>query len=225
MTMPIIGVGGLKTSGKDAFASVLEKHYGYHRRGMSDVLDEMLKATNPYIRVLPSEPHYGHFEAERVDRGAEFIRYRDLRRRVSYDESKRVQDVRRLLQTIGTEAGRTIIGEDVWTFGAKSSAGAIAKRLQNEGTPVVITGIRYPNELAMIRRLSGIALWIDRPSVTEAHLAAVEAKDPTALHSSENTLTAEDFQAVIYNRGTLEDLEQTAHDAIRYLTVDRGEMA
>lgn len=234
-TYPVIGVGGYKTSGKDEFARFL-KPYGYRLRGMSDILDEMLIATDPFVLISVDGEPAGREALERLRNfytmdTTIITRYSDVRDVMSYEDAKKIREVRRLLQALGTEAGRTLIGPDVWTHGALRSAAQIASANLREGIPTIVTGIRYDNELSMIHGLGGVTVWIDRPEVTTAHGLAILAADPAAVHSSENTLTALDFDYVLTNGGSLDDLRTAAHaladrvyatrDAVNYAkTVD-----
>jgi hypothetical protein len=210
-SLPIVGIGGLKESGKDAFASRLVRAHGYRIRGMSNVLDEMLLAVNPHIVIREGEPAFDIPTGADVEgRTAAVVQYRDLRAYISYDESKKIRDVRERLQGLGTEGGRELIDEQVWVDLAKQSAGRIADRNWDEGYPTVITGIRYPNEWEMIQKRNGVLIWVDRPEITERHRIAQAKGDSTALHSSENTLTADDFDIVITNDHDLEHLYDEA---------------
>lgn len=219
----VIGVGGYKTSGKDAFAQALETHEHFVRRGMSDPLAEWALALNPWIRVdAPNDepgmaagtatgPFYDLIETgwprfPEQPSTTLFMRYEYIAKSFGYDWAKKIPDFRDHLQRNGTEAGRGVIGENVWVDVA---AGRIMGDLAF-GRNVVITGIRYENEISMIRDFGGVAVWVDRPVITKVHEAALACQDPLAQHSSEVTLKAEDFDLVLVNDGTLDDLAAQA---------------
>lgn len=208
--LPIIGVGGYKTSGKDEFARGLVDGLDYHSRGMSDILDEFLLKQDPFILIRKGEPGWDHPSAAFDSSGHVILPYTLVRAEVSYTEAKKIRDVRRLLQSTGTDAGRTLIHEDVWVSKAIRSAGAIATENRADGYATVITGIRYPNELEMIHEFGGVAVWIDRPIITALHEQALASQDPLAQHSSEVTLGADDFDIVLTNDGTINDLHRLA---------------
>src|SRR5271166_5111492 len=67
---------------------------------------------------------------------------------------------REMLQTLGTEWGRTHIGEGVWILLAQ-------EKLLNMGGGMVITDIRFPNEAAWVRRMGGTVVHVlrDVPAV------------------------------------------------------------
>jgi hypothetical protein len=78
---------------------------------------------------------------------------------------------------------------------------------------VVITDVRFPNEMAMIKALGGEVWLIERP-VDEV----VNAAPGDAGHISEQLLTLvgrEAFDRVFDNSGTLEELRQAVRDVIK----------
>lgn len=182
---PLIGLGGKLRAGKDAVGDYLEAKHGYTKLGMSDALNEALLAMNP---LIPGDT-YG-WETE-------YVRYRDLHEAVGYVEAKRNPEVRRLLQALGTEVGREMIDPDVWV----NIAVAKIQALRAQGIPVVITAVRFPNEVEMIRRLGGTTVWIERPERgTEGLTEGIEA------HASETSVNDSMFDIRIWNNGTLEQL-------------------
>lgn len=173
-----VGVGGYATAGKDAFADFLVGE-GFTKTYMSEPLERILLLLDPIV----------YTERDRV------VRYAELHQQVGYERSKQVAEVRRLLQVLGTEVGRDMIGADVWVD-------IMAKSIAHEKN-AVITGIRFPNELAAIRRHGGELVWIDRPGVGAVN-----------THKSDNTLTELDFDLVVHNDGSLEDLHTQAKSLI-----------
>ena len=102
------------------------------------------------------------------------------------EEAKQHPEVRRLLQRLGTEDGRKTIGEDVWV-----------KALLGAGMPtrLAITDVRFPNEGDAIRALGGLVVRVERPGV-----------GPINGHESETALDGYDFDLVVVNDGTLDEL-------------------
>lgn len=68
---------------------------------------------------------------------------------------------RHAMQTLGTEWGRNLIGEDVWTNAWKKRVQA----LLDEGKRVVVDDCRFENELAAVKSLGGHAVLINRPGL------------------------------------------------------------
>lgn len=195
----IIGIGGKLASGKDAISDHLVEKHGWVKLGMSDALAEALYILDPQIETIDQHrvPRrlfgfipLGHKTVEKVG----VVRYSTIFDRLGYVKAKEVPEVRRLLQKLGTEVGRKIISESVWTDIVVRRAKEAAKTAPG----VIITGIRYPNELDMITdELEGELWWVVRPSL---------AKGSNAGHSSENSVHETDFDRTIRNDGTLEDL-------------------
>lgn len=181
----LIGLGGNLRAGKDAFADNLAGNHGFIKMGMSDNLNAALLRLNPII------PVYGEWQSV-----AAYMHYADLHDRVGYVEAKKNSEVRRLLQVLGTEVGREMIGPNVWVDMARRD---IEQHMRN-GRSVVITAVRFPNEIEMIRALGGTTVWIER---------AVEARgasEAVSGHASERSVSADDFEYVIENDGTIAEL-------------------
>jgi hypothetical protein len=178
----IIGVGGLLRSGKDSFADELVEYFGAIKLGMSDPLIDALVTVNPLIPIEDT---------------AETLRLSELIERVGYVKAKEQPEVRSLLQRFGTEWGRKKVSEDFWVDLARER---VLDASFAGGFPVVITGMRFPNELRMITGydVKGETVWINRPGLVAGN------------HPSENSVTSNDFDVVIDNDGDLLDLETKA---------------
>lgn len=185
----VIGLGGLKESGKDAAADHLVAEHGFVKIGMSDPLLEHALIVDPYVPINTYAT--GTYGDGKIASGT-FVRLSRLVAEVGYVEAKRNPEVRRFLQANGTEGGRDFHHENIWTnpVGDRISAAIL------DGRGVVVTGVRFPNELRMVHQFGGRTAWIERPSVRKGEDS----------HESENALTAYDFNTVILNNGTLEDL-------------------
>jgi hypothetical protein len=184
---PIVGVGGNLRSGKDTFADFLVKNHGYTKVFMSEPLAEALYILNPLI--------------------GEDIRYRDRFDglmdnygdwELAYTAIKQIREVRGLLQRLGTDVGRNLIGEDTWVNIAKEKLLTLARA----DKPAVITGIRFPNEFEMIENIDGYSVWVDRPDQEDTRDKSI------SQHASETSVSPEDFRTIILNNGTLEDLDR-----------------
>lgn len=186
----LIGLGGYAYAGKDAFADVLEKNLGWYKTYMSKALRESLEVLNPII------------DMDFYTGSVKITRFKDIVDLLGYEKAKENREVRALLQRMGTEVGRKMFSEDFWLDLCFKDA---VKQLE-AGRNVVITGIRYPNELFAIQSLSGTPVWITRP---ENHVVNE--------HSSDNSLTPEDFDYTFKNEGTLEDLETTVPEFLKSL--------
>ena len=179
------GLGGYAFAGKDALADALVEYEEFNKQFMSAALRQSLITLNPWVS------------------GADGLMYRyaDYEKIVgSYEESKKNPEVRRLLQVMGTEVGRAMFGEDVWVDWLRQ----VVHDLREKGTSVVVTGIRYKNELEWVRSELGVAVWVERPGFS-----------PVNEHSSDNTLGPEDFDITVMNDGSLVDLAEAGSALVR----------
>ena len=211
----IVGVGGLLTSGKDAFADYLVTSWGYTKTFMSHPLHMWMRTENPWIKL---DKPVRCMEGWTLEPG-EFHPYNYIVHQVGYTEAKEQTEIRRALQRIGTECGRKLISENVWAGAMEREIKQLLERGINH---VVVTGIRYENELQMIQRLGGETVWIERPSARASHeekIRSAAASADTATHSSEVSLDAGRFDSVIENDGSLEQLFERAD---RWVNVHRG---
>jgi hypothetical protein len=192
----IIGLCGYATCGKDTAAQGLIDN-GWTRIALADGVREALLALDPVtFEDNTAEPSVVSF-AELASRYSSKIGW--------WDELKKLCDVRRLLQRMGTEAGRNIHGEDCWIKIAK-------RKVDAAPGPVVITDVRFANEAEAIRSWGGKIIRIDRPGV-----------GPVNGHVSEALSFEPDD--VIENDGTIADLQIQLLDAARGLCLSESECA
>ena len=198
----IVGIGGKLASGKDAVSDHLVKKHGWVKMGMSDALADALYVLNPYIPVQSGTRKRVRFlgiplwkSRTKYSSQLGVKPYAELYDSLGYVEVKRVTEVRRLLQKLGTEVGRNMISDSVWTDIMERKV----KELAATGVPgIIVTGIRFPNEIeAISENLGGELWWVSRPSL---------AAGSNAGHASENSVDAADFDLTIHNTGTLDDL-------------------
>lgn len=175
-----MGFTGYVGAGKDAAASILVAEFGFVRIGFADPIKEMLLAIDPIVCAPTPEggEHWGRLSTLVAAHG--------------WDKAKRLPEVRRLLQATGTEAGRGVLGEDVWVEAAMRRAYA-ARYCRSDGRRpgIVFPDVRYPNEAAAVRDRGGRLYRIERPGV-----------GPVNGHSSERPAELA-VDGVIANAGAL----------------------
>lgn len=147
---PWIGLTGRKGAGKDSAALCLLER-GYRRVGFADPVRNALLAVDPWVI----------FDTGRSQRLSDFVR------QMGWDAAKRHPEVRRLLQRVGTEAGRSIHGFDCWIRHAEKTA--------QEFGYVVFTDVRFSNEAEMIRSHGGLIVEIVRPGLPDDDTHCSEA--------------------------------------------------
>ena len=112
-------------------------------------------------------------------------------------KEKRIAEIgvspRQMMQTLGTEWGRSCIHPELWVMVA---AGAVEQQ-RKLGRDVVIDDVRFPNEAEMIRRLGGELWLVDRPGVVYE-----------GEHASEGALADVLPDVVVHNSGSLEHLRE-----------------
>lgn len=201
MASLVLGVLGLKRAGKDAFASRLVSEFGYTRIALADPMRTAMLALDPFVVIE-------HDEVGPLAEAAGFlmpyghIRLSTLVEAVGWEAAKGLREVRRLLQRFGTEAGREIHGEDAWV---NITARAVATV---EG-PVVITDVRFPNEVAYAERV-GMTVRIVRPGLVN-----------DSSHASENSVNDVKTTFTVVNNSDLDHLYEQADRVHFAATIDR----
>ena len=105
---------------------------------------------------------------------------------------------RKLLQTLGVEWGRKCIDENIW-------ANILVERVAHDNLKYVIDDLRFPNEMAALRKLVGAKFWrVDRYGVALNH-----------GHASDGLLDGMQFDAHINNDGSLEQLHKQIDEALK----------
>lgn len=166
----VIGIAGYARSGKDTIGRYLVNRYDYTRVAFADAVRDAVYTLNPLIKT----EELGHVRLQRLveDEG--------------WDAAKvRHDEIRRLLQVMGTEVGRMLFGENVWID--------IAKRKMEGHELVVITDVRFQNEADAIRSWGGQVWRVNRSGV-----------GPVNNHASDALAFESDVQ--IENDGTLDSL-------------------
>lgn len=96
------------------------------------------------------------------------------------------------MQTIGTEWGRKLIGDDLWTRAWQTAVDRVPA-----GVPVVVDDCRFPNEGAAIRSLGGVAIRVERAGAGTASVHESEAYQIPAVCTIENNGTPSDLYAEV----------------------------
>ena len=174
MTAGIIGLSGYARSGKDTVAAILVEQYGYKRIAFADIMKEALYNLNCLVDPL------------------EYKRVKDVVINDDWESAKQYDEIRFLLQNLGTEVGRKLFGENFWVEAAFGDTQPADK--------VVFSDCRFPNEAKIVQANSGSVWRMDRTGVKAAN-----------AHASESALDGWTFDHFIPNAGSLEDLEKWVH--------------
>ena len=172
--MTIIGLSGYAQSGKDAVSMILTE-YGFRRRSFADPIRQALYTLDPMIDSFRS--------------------LREIVDQSGWDTAKSYPETRRLLQQLGTEVGREMLGQSTWLDIA----------LRNLPEKTCFTDVRFVDEADAIRALGGEVWRVNRPGGL-----------PVNGHVSETALDDYDFVKVILNDGSLEDLRSKTLTAMAW---------
>lgn len=188
--MEIIGLSGYARSGKDEAAAVLVKEFGFTRVAFADKLREVLYALNPIVglweardELKPTLKHYNTVQDVIYQYGWD-----------GYKETHYGPEIRRLLQRLGTEAGRETLWDSIWVDAALTG--------HPEDAKLVVTDCRFPNEAQAVVERGGKMVRISRKGV-----------GPANSHASEISLDDWNFDWRIDNDYSLEQY----HTDVRYL--------
>lgn len=148
------------------------------KRSGKDTVYEMIR-----LRVHSKLPNVDIRQYAFADPVREFaVRYFG----VELDPSRK-EEYRFILQGIG-EMIREEVNSTYWVYRT------IRKYEQEFPDVGIITDLRYPNEVDIVKEQGGVVLRVSR------------GQENTDMHPSETSLTDEEFSDIIYNNGTLEEL-------------------
>lgn len=174
--MEIIGLSGFARVGKDEVAQILVNDYGFKRVAFADKLRDVLYQLNPMVGF---DRHASLYVQDVIDHYGWN----------GYKETEYGPEIRRLLQRLGTEAGRQTLWDSIWIDAAFNNV---------DSDKVVVTDARFFNEFDAVRDRGGSIWRIERPGV-----------GPLNSHASEmEAIDYPNFEVVLQNDGTLEDLQR-----------------
>lgn len=190
----IVGFTGTAGSGKDTAAEILVKK-GWVRFGFADVLKNFCASK------LSLDPNL-FFDVELKDK--RFDTLFSLTRRKTLEmittlggSTKDLANIptikvfdtpREILQYIGTDIGRKLIGENVWVDYFQK---------MNKPEKVVVTDIRFPNEVVAVQAMGGIVIKLLRKAAKHKSVK---------LHESESMIESLEVDHEIHNTTTKEYL-------------------
>lgn len=175
----IIGIAGYARSGKDTIADILVERHDFTKIAFADKLREGLYWLNPMVST--GEQMIKDYDPRNV-------RVRWVIDRYSWDNYKETpwgEEIRELLQRLGTEVGRNLLGENIWVEALDWHA----------ADNIVIPDMRFPNEIKAVESRRGFTWRVRRPGV-----------GPANAHSSETALDHWPVNIDITNDGSIEEL-------------------
>ena len=140
----IIGICGFQGSGKDTIADYLQNIYGFKRDSFAATLKDAVAAVFGWDReLLEGRTTESRAWREQVDTWwADRLNMPDLTPRL-------------VLQRWGTEVARKSWHDDTWIA-------SLENKLSRAHNDIVITDVRFPNEIAAVRNAGGIVIRVVR---------------------------------------------------------------
>jgi len=193
----IIGICGFIGSGKDTAADYLVNFHEFRRDSFAATLKDAVAAVFSWDReLLEGRTKAAREWREQVDPWwAERLNMPNL-------------TPRWVLQWWGTEVCRRSFHDDIWIA-------SLEARLRSAKDNIVISDCRFPNEIKAIKNAGGKVIRVIRGADPEWYDVAVETNRgnfnhmSTAypdVHASEWAWVGTDFDAVIDNNSTVDDL-------------------
>lgn len=200
----IIGLVGFIGSGKGTAGELIEQK-GFVR----DSFAKPLKDACSIIFGWPRSMVEGDSEVSRKWREEKDIYWSE---KFGYDFSPRLA-----LQLMGTEAGRDVFHKDLWIISLIN---------RSKGKNVVVTDVRFKNEIDYIQKNGGIVVrikrgedppWYEVLQNTEREGEKEELMNFVGVHRSEWDWVGCEFDYVIENNGTVQDLGKKIDDILTFI--------
>lgn len=214
----IVGFCGLIGSGKDTAADYLVNYHGFRRDSFANSLKDALANIFGWDRtLLEGKTKESRAWRDQVDTWwATRLNMPNLTPRL-------------MLQLWGTEVCRSSFHDDIWIA-------SLENKLRKTTDDVVISDVRFPNEIKAIHNAGGIVIRIKRGDDPEWFGAAESVnRGPVAnptwslsklklqnlnVHASETSWVGGDIDAVISNDSSIDDLFVKVEEIIKNLTLD-----
>jgi hypothetical protein len=203
----IIGFVGLIGSGKDTAADYLVNFHGFRRDSFAATLKDAVSAVFGWDRLmLEGRTAESRAWREQVDTWwAQRLNMPHL-------------TPRWILQHWGTDVLRNHFNDDIWIA-------SLEHKLQRSTDNVVISDVRFPNEIKAIRRAGGYIYWIQRGELPPWYQCALTENTTDEydqwllqdahklmeqswpqVHNSEWAWVGQSFDAVIDNNHSVDEL-------------------
>lgn len=185
----IIGICGLIGSGKGTVSDILVEEHGFKKISFADSLKDAVAAVFSWDRELLE----GDTDVSRMWRETKDTWWAD--RLGIPDLTPRL-----ILQLWGTEVCRTGFHNDIWI--------ASLERKLRSNTNYVIPDTRFPNEVNLIKKISGEIWCVKRgPDPKWFVQYQLGGSPPNHIHSSEWEWARSKFNKTLENDRTLDDLK------------------
>jgi hypothetical protein len=198
----IIGVCGFIGSGKDTVADYLVNFHEFRRESFASTLKDAVASVFGWDRTMLE---------------GRTAQAREWREQVDPWWAARLDmptlTPRWVLQYWGTEVCRRSFHDDIWIA-------SLENKLRLSKDDVVISDCRFPNEIQSIRNVGGKIIWVQRGNLPDwyqtaldanaGHNYAVQALKMQKIHASETAWVGTDFDAILDNNHTIDNLYKQA---------------
>jgi hypothetical protein len=210
----IIGFVGFIGSGKDTAADYLVNTHGFRRDSFANTLKDAVSAVFGWDRVLlEGRTKEAREWREQVDTWwAERLNMPEL-------------TPRWVLQYWGTEVCRNAFHDDIWIA-------SLENKMRKTTDNIVISDVRFPNEIKAIHNAGGIVVRVKRGEDPEWYDAAISVNqgpngnatwslskailNQLKIHASETAWVGGDIDHTVWNNASIDEL----FDQIKNLVVD-----
>lgn len=212
----IIGLLGFAGSGKGTVGEILIEDYGYHQLAFAGSLKDAVSIIFGWDRkLLEGDTEVSRAFREKPDDFWSARFGREITPRI-------------ILQQVGTESLRDVIDQGIWIHSLER------KILQMKDANVVITDVRFPNEIDLIRNLGGKLIRVKRGPEPVWYQTALyqntnemEAWNDERsmqyrypeIHISEWAWIGSQIDGIIHNEGTKNDLRQAVKKCLQVLSI------
>lgn len=189
----IIGISGLIGSGKDTVADYLVNYHEFRRESFASTLKDAVAAVFGWDRtMLEGRTRQSREWREQVDQWwAQRLCIPGL-------------TPRWILQYWGTDVCRNYFHDEIWVA-------SLENKLRQSSDNIVISDVRFPNEVKAIRSNQGLLVCVERGPKPKWYEDALDGVDTMkaywpSVHPSEYSWVTTKFDLVIDNNGTIEQL-------------------
>ena len=203
MKKQIISISGFKGHGKDTVGRILKNKFDFHTTSFAEPLKQMLSVMFGWdLQALEGITSESRSWREQPD---------------PFWSQKlgRPFTPRHAMTHIGTDVIRRKFNNNMW-------CDIMHKKLADTQQSWVITDARFRNELQLVKDLGGVCVWVKKDPMPEWYSHAVKLNALPAwqrtlvkpfvtslrdVHESETNWVGWEFDHVIENTGSLQDLE------------------
>lgn len=215
----IIGICGLIGAGKDTIADYLVNIHEFRRDSFAATLKDAVAAVFGWDRVMLE----GRTKSSRE--------WREQPDEWWSERLGREITPRWILQHWGTEVCRQGFHDDIWIA-------SLENKLRNATDNIVISDCRFPNEIQAIRSAGGRVIRVVRGAEPEWYDLAIKANlrhsgwslaqgklAEFGIHASETAWIGTEFDRVVDNDGSLDDLYAQINDLVLGLQPAKEDLA